>query len=70
MKCTSENDFPKKLVKTDIHPDVFNDDLYFKFTAEDVHTSDPKEIERMFAELDDAVAHYKKIMRDHLAKET
>lgn len=47
---------------------MFNDDLSFTFNAKDVHTTDPKEIDKMLAELDARVANYKNELRDHIAK--
>jgi len=67
MKCQSTTTFPKETVKsTAIYPGMFNDDLSFLFTAKDVHTTDPKEIDEMFAELDAHVANYKKELRKHI----
>lgn len=67
MKCESTCTFPKKIVSTTgIYPGMFNDDLSFTFNAKDVHTTDPKEIDKMFAELDAHVARYKKDLRDHI----
>jgi hypothetical protein len=61
MRCEGIGTFPKKIVKTTgIYPGIFNDDLSFTFTAKDVHTTDPKEIDAMFKELDALVAKYKK----------
>jgi hypothetical protein len=69
MECKSECGFPKKMISvTSIQPGMFNDDLYFRFTADGVHTSDPKEIDKMFAELDAHVARYKERLREHIAK--
>jgi hypothetical protein len=61
MKVEFKFDMPKENVKsTGIYPGMFNDDLSFTFSAKDVHTTDPKEIDEMFNELDKAVARYKK----------
>jgi hypothetical protein len=60
----SEFNFPKKMTSsTSLMPGMFNDDLFFTFKADDVHTSDAKEIEAMFAELDVHVAKYKKELK-------
>lgn len=41
-------------------PGMFDDDLKFTFEANDVHATDPKELAKMFAELDLAVSEVKK----------
>jgi len=69
MRCESTCTFPKKFIKTDLYPGMFNDDLSFTFNAKGVHTTDPKEIDEMFAELDAHVAKYKKDLREHIEKE-
>jgi hypothetical protein len=69
MKSEFKFDMPKKIIgSTGIYPGMFNDDLSFAFMAKDVHTRDPKEIDKMFAELDAAVARYKKDLREHIEK--
>jgi hypothetical protein len=69
MKCDFAFDLPKKIISTTgLYPGMFNDDLSFTFNAKDVHTTDPKEMDKMFAELDAAVARYKKDLRDHIKK--
>jgi hypothetical protein len=69
MKCQAEYNFPKKLISTTaLYPGIFSDDLTFTFTAEDVNTSDPKEFDTMFFELDSFVAKYKQDLLDHIAK--
>jgi hypothetical protein len=70
MKTEFTFNMPKKIVSsTGIYPGMFNDDMSFTFTAKDVHTTDPKEIDKMFAELDAAVAKYKKDLRKHIESE-
>lgn len=65
MKIEFKFDMPKEKVKsTGIYPGMFNDDLSFTFSAKNVHTTDPKEIDEMFNELDKAVARYKKDLRE------
>ena len=65
MKVKSEFNLPKKIISTTgVRPDIFNDDLYFRFNANDVHTTNPKELDAMFAELDVHVAKYKAKMND------
>ena len=67
MKCDFAFGMPKKIISsTGIYPGMFNDDLSFTFNAKQVHTTDPKEIDKMFAELDAAVARYKKDLREHI----
>jgi len=67
MKCESTCTFPKEnITTTGLSPGIFNDDLSFVFTAKDVHTTDPREIDEMFAELDTRVANYKKELRKHI----
>ena len=69
MKCEATCSFPKKIVSTTgLYPGIFNDDLSFTFNAKDVHTTDPKEIDKMFAELDSFVAKYKADLRKHIAE--
>lgn len=69
MECEATGTYPKENVRsTGIYPGMFNDDLSFTFTAKDVHTTDPKEIDKMFAELDIYVAKYKKDLREHIEK--
>jgi hypothetical protein len=41
--------------------------LSFTFTAKDVHTTDPKEIDVMFKEFEARVARYKKDLLEHIA---
>jgi hypothetical protein len=65
----SEFDLPKKIISTTgLYPGIFNDDLFFTFKADDVHTTDSKELEAMFAELDGHVANYKKALREAISK--
>ena len=67
MKCDSTWNMPKKMISsTGISPGMFNDDLTFTFNAKDVHTTDPQELDKMFAELDAAVAQYKNELREHI----
>jgi hypothetical protein len=67
MKCDATGTFPKKIISsTGLSPGMFNDDLSFTFNAKDVHTTDPKEIDKMFSELDVYVAKYKKDLVDHI----
>jgi hypothetical protein len=68
MECESTCTFPKENIKaTGIMPGMFNDDLSFTFNAKNVHTTDPKEIDAMFAGLDAHVANYKAELRKHIA---
>jgi hypothetical protein len=61
---------PKKIVSsTGLYPGMLNDDLSFTFTAKDVHTTDPNEIDKMLAELDATVVRYKKDLRKHIENE-
>lgn len=55
----------RKVIKSSsgISPEMFNDDLTFTFEAKDVHWTDPKELDKMFAELDFAVSEVKKSWR-------
>jgi len=52
---------PKKLVsaKGGLYDGMFNDDLTFTFEAKDFHTTDPREVSRVFADLDFAVQKVK-----------
>lgn len=60
---------PKRFVNvTGMYPGMFNDDLYFNFEAKDVHTTDPKELDRMLEELDVAVHKYKECVKSWAAK--
>ena len=69
MECEARGTFPKENVKsTGIYPGMFNDDLSFTFTAKGVHTTDPQEVDRMFAELDTYIAKYKKDLLEHIEK--
>ena len=69
MECEAKGTFPKKIIKTTgLMPGMFNDDLEFTFVAKGVHTTDPKEIEAMFAELDAYVAKYKADIKQHIAE--
>jgi hypothetical protein len=52
---------PKKLISTGgLMPGTFNDDIPFTFEAKDVHVTDLKELEKVFAEIDFAVSELKK----------
>jgi hypothetical protein len=66
MECELTATFPGKKVTTGLMPGMFNDDLEFTFTAKDVHTTDPKEIDALFAEIDRFVARYKKDLLAHI----
>jgi ABC-type iron transport system FetAB ATPase subunit len=59
MDTECEFNQPKVLQKTDLYPGVFQDDLTFKFEATNVHTTDPKDIEQLFADLDRCVSKFK-----------
>ena len=69
MKCEATWTFPKKIIKTTgLMPGMFHDDLSFTFDAKSVHITDPKEIDKMFAELDAFVAKFKTDLRKHIAE--
>jgi hypothetical protein len=44
-------------------PGMFQNDLTFTFKAKDVHVTDPKQIDKMLADLDLFVADFKKSAR-------
>ena len=59
VKITFTIQEPQKLIKADLHPGMFNDDLTFAFEARDFHTTDAKEVAAVFADLDVAVLKVK-----------
>jgi hypothetical protein len=61
VETTFKIDEPTTLKSTTgLYPDIFNDDLTFTFEAKNFHTTDPKEVEEVFADLDSAVIEVKK----------
>ena len=63
MKVAFQFNKPKTLRQaTGLHSSTFNDDFTFTFEAKDVHTTDSKEIEEMFAALDQAVRKFKEAL--------
>ena len=60
MKIEFKFNEPAVKHSTGLMPGMFNDDFTFTFEAKDVHVTDPKEIDKMLADLDLAVLEFKK----------
>jgi hypothetical protein len=61
VETTFKIDEPTTLKSTTgLYPDIFNDDLAFTFEAKNFHTTDAKEVKKVFADLDSAIVKVKK----------
>lgn len=62
LEITSKIDEPQKRVSTTgLYPGMFHDNLKFTFEATNFHTTDSKEVEKVFADLDLAVLRVKEL---------